>query len=108
MTYKYYSYKDFKGTINNKNYLFTCCSQNTSYGFRHLCFYKNNQISKTCYYNRTWERFEYQTVLEQAIEKLNVSAEAINPFVDSMTTKADYYDLLQPVEKKNGYDLLGR
>jgi len=43
-----------------------------------------------------------------SVEKLNVSAEAINPFVDSMTAKADYYDLLQPAEKKNGRDLLSR
>jgi len=42
-------------------------------------------------------------------EKLNVSAEAINPFVDSMVAKKkDYYDLLQPVEKKNGRDLLSK
>ena len=43
-----------------------------------------------------------------SVEKLNVAAEAINPFVDSMTTKGTYYDILQPVEKKNGYDLLSR
>lgn len=43
-----------------------------------------------------------------SVEKLNVSAEEINPFVDSMTAKADYYDLLQPAEKKNGRDLLSR
>jgi hypothetical protein len=43
-----------------------------------------------------------------SVEKLNVSAEAVNPFVDSMTTKADYYDLLQPVEKKSGRDLLSK
>ena len=43
-----------------------------------------------------------------SVEKLNVAAEEINPFVDSMTAKADYYDLLQPAEKKNGRDLLSR
>ena len=56
---------------------------------------------------------EIKTLKEQhvaaSVEKLNVSAEAINPFVDSMTTKPnDYYDLLQPVEKKNGRDLLSK
>ena len=53
---------------------------------------------------------EVKSLKEQRVtaetEKLDVSAEMLNPFVDSMTTKADYYDLLQPVEKKNGYDLL--
>ena len=53
------------------------------------------------------EELKKQNVTASA-EKLNVSAEAINPFVDSMTTKADYYDLLQPVEKVNGRDLLTR
>jgi hypothetical protein len=55
---------------------------------------------------------EVKSLKEQHVaasaEKLNVAAEAVNPFVDSMTAKADYYDLLQPVEKKNGRDLLSR
>jgi len=41
-------------------------------------------------------------------EKLTVAAEAINPFVDSMTAQPGYMELLQPVEKKNGYDLLSK
>ena len=46
--------------------------------------------------------------LTASAEYVNIAAEAINPFVDSMTAKADYYDLLQPAEKKNGRDLLSR
>ena len=41
-------------------------------------------------------------------EKLNVAGEAKNPFIDSMSAQADYYDLLQPAEKKNGRDLLSK
>ena len=40
-------------------------------------------------------------------EKLNIAAEAINPFVDSMTAKSKY-DLLEFAEKKSGYDLLSK
>lgn len=74
MSYKYCDYRHFKADINGNNYHFTCCAQNTSYGFRHLCFYQNRLISKACYYNRTWESFEYETVLRKAINKLDVSA----------------------------------
>lgn len=52
---------------------------------------------------------EQRVVAEQKQqETLNVSAEMLNPFVDSMSTKGSYYDILQPVEKKNGHDLLSR
>lgn len=43
---------------------------------------------------------------ERVVASAKINAEAINPFIDSMSTHADYYDLLQPVEKKNGRDLL--
>lgn len=43
--------------------------------------------------------------LNAAAEKQKVSAEAINPFVDSMSAK-NKYDLLEIAEKKSGYDLL--
>ena len=32
----------------------------------------------------------------------------VNPFVDSINAKGDLYDLLQPVERSNGFDLLTR
>ena len=55
---------------------------------------------------------EVKSLKEQHIAasttKLDVSAEAINPFVDSITAKGSYYDLLQPAEKQNGYDLLSK
>lgn len=44
---------------------------------------------------------------EKQKEKLNVAAELLNPFVDSMTAKgSSWQELLQPAEKKNGRDLL--
>jgi hypothetical protein len=50
-----------------------CKAQKTSYGFRHLAtLYKNNlklATAKTCYYNRTWESFEFQSVIHKLAEQ---------------------------------------
>ena len=54
-----------------------CESENTSYGFRHLCIlFKNGMrvgYDKRNYYNRTWESYEYQSVLKGAIESSSLS-----------------------------------
>ena len=47
-----------------------CCYQNTSYGFRHVAFYDHFQVAKATYYNRTYERFTYETVLRKALGNL--------------------------------------
>jgi hypothetical protein len=71
----------FKAEVNGNSYTFTCYTQDTSYGFRHICcegfsntdvcrYVKNDIIAKATYLNRTWERFTYETVLRNAIEKL--------------------------------------
>jgi hypothetical protein len=58
-----------------------CNSERTRYGFRHLAElqYKGNEIAtaKRCYYNRTWERYEFQSVLESLIDNAK----------DSLTTR---------------------
>jgi hypothetical protein len=52
-------------------YKVICRSENTRYGFRHLCELTKdcNIIAKTkaCYYNRTWECYEFQSVIHSAI-----------------------------------------
>lgn len=57
----------------NKNVEIVCRSEGTRYGFRHLANLLYNGYergnNKVCYYNRTWERYEFQTVLRGAIEK---------------------------------------
>ena len=83
MAYKLYDRQVFTTTINNIQYVFTCYTQNTSYGFRHICTegfnntenvkcIKSDILSKCCYYNRTWECFRYQTVLRAAIDSLYI------------------------------------
>ena len=58
-------------TLNN-DYSVVCNSEGTRYGFRHLARLHKNGFSiaksKICYYNRTWERFEFESVLNKIIE----------------------------------------
>lgn len=72
----------FSATVNGREFTFTCYTQSTSYGFRHICtlgyndtdvcrYIKGDIISKATYYNRTWERFTYETVLRNGIENLS-------------------------------------
>lgn len=57
----------------NDNIEVVCQSERTRYGFRHLATLIINGIErekgKQCYYNRTWEHYEYQSVLYDVIAK---------------------------------------
>ena len=86
MAYKLYGRQVFETEVGGEKYTFTCYSQNTSYGFRHICtegyndttncsYIKRDIIAKACYYNRTWEEFTYQTVLRNGIENLSAPKE---------------------------------
>ena len=83
MAYALYGRQVFRATVNGQDYTFTCYGQGTSYGFRHICcegfsdttvarYVKDDIIAKVSYYNRTWESFQYETVLRKGIENLNV------------------------------------
>ena len=76
----------FSATVNGQEFEFTCYTQSTSYGFRHICtlgynnttecrYLKGDIIGRVSYYNRTWERFQYETVLRKGIENLDESKE---------------------------------
>lgn len=74
---KSYNQKTFR---INDDYSVVCHCENTRYGFRHLASLKNkyyNEVAKTkaCYYNRTWESFEYETVLSQVLTNANIFSE---------------------------------
>lgn len=86
MAYKLYGRQVFETEVNGKKFTFTCYGQGTSYGFRHICtlgwndttvakYIKSDIIAKATYYNRTWERFTYETVLNKGIENLDESKE---------------------------------
>ena len=55
----------------------SCQSENTSYGFRHLAtvFKDGHQVgfAKASYYNRTWESYEFETVMWKAIDNSSLS-----------------------------------
>ena len=70
MATRCYSQKLFTATIDGKDYTFGCHTTDTRMGFCHTCYdYAHDKTSKASYYNRTWESFEYETVLRRAIEK---------------------------------------
>ena len=59
----------------------TCTCENTRYGFRHLANLYRTGLSgttvliekaKVCYYNRTWESFEFKTVISQLLDKAKI------------------------------------
>lgn len=65
-----YSERSFRIT---KDLTANAWTENTSYGFRHLITldkgYTEIASNKACYYNRTWESYEYESVLKGLIEK---------------------------------------
>lgn len=68
-----------------------CGWQNTSYGFRHLAVLRTRDQryeAKACYYNRTWEAYEYQSVVHAVIQKAFPKAEA-QKYFDIVDGKAD-------------------
>lgn len=82
---KLYNRQLFVKTDKENNYevQFTCYTQDTAHGFRHICtlgyndttdsrLIKSDIIAKATYLNRTWEEYEYQTVLRNAVRKLNI------------------------------------
>ncbi len=55
-----------------KNLEAVCESENTRYGFRHLATltrngYEHGDMAKCCYYNRTWESYTFESVLEKLL-----------------------------------------
>jgi hypothetical protein len=57
----------------NKSYQIVCDYQKTRNGFKHIAklkqttFYNTISETKVCYLNRTWESFEYETVIEKLL-----------------------------------------
>ena len=64
----------FSAKVNGNEITFRCYTTWTRNGFCHTAHYTGWDYSltdtKASYYNRTWERFEYESVLKRAIEKL--------------------------------------
>ena len=71
---KHYDTRTFTAKVNGEEITFSCYTTDTRCGFchtAHLMGWKYDVTdTKMSYYNRTWERFEYESVLKRAIEKL--------------------------------------
>ena len=74
MATKQYNVQYFTAKVNGEEIEFRCYTTNTRCGFCHTAHYTGWDYelndTKQTYYNRTWERFDYETVLERAIDKL--------------------------------------
>jgi hypothetical protein len=70
--------KTEKVFLLNDQYSIKCTWQSTRYGFRHLASLISlpdyNEVCKTkaCYYNRTWESFEYESVIQDLLRKTDL------------------------------------
>jgi len=57
----------------NKTYNIVCDFKSTRNGFKHIATLHKNGFSiyatKICYLNRTWERFEYESILIKVIDE---------------------------------------
>jgi hypothetical protein len=65
----------------NDRITISCRSEGTRYGFRHLAsLHVNGYVvanSKACYYNRTWDAYEFQSVILALAEKAGADKETI-------------------------------
>lgn len=70
---KQYDKQTFSATVDGVDYSFYCHTTNTRCGFCHTVSVLAGgswlQDTKVSYYNRTWERFTYESALKRAIEK---------------------------------------
>jgi len=59
----------------NKDFDVVCDSKRTRNGFKHEATLLKNgrdiEFAKCCYINRTWESYEYQTVIQDLLDKTN-------------------------------------
>lgn len=74
MATKRYNQQRFSATVNGTEYEFMAWTTSTRCGFCHTIetwagFRRIEPNTKQSYLNRTWERFDYETVLDRAIGK---------------------------------------
>ena len=98
MAYKLRNRQYFSAEVNGVKYSFTCYKQSTSYGYREICtegynntetcaYIKNDIIAKASYYNRSWQRFDYEMVLSRGIEVVAPDKETEQTLKDILIEK---------------------
>lgn len=65
--------KIFNYTLNNEVYTIICERKKTRNGFKHEATLLHNNTTldstKICYLNRTWERYEFESVINKILER---------------------------------------
>ena len=95
MAVKQYDVKYFTAKVNGKDIAFRCYTTDTRCGFCHTAHYIGWEYdvndTKASYYNRTWERFEYESVLKRAIEKLpsNIRQQVYDQIIDGKAAEEE-------------------
>ena len=82
MTKKYNIQYFVLNNDDNKQTVFCCYTTKTRAGFCHTVVTTNSDVygskmitdTKTSYYNRTWERYEYESTLKRACKKIGPDA----------------------------------
>jgi hypothetical protein len=75
MSKKYYNRKEFKPT---NNIFIECYTQDTRGGFRHVATLYHDEgstFAKCTYQNRTWEAFDYESVLRKVINNSDLTSQ---------------------------------
>lgn len=100
MATKRYNEKRFTFIVNGEPFSMTCDTTYTRDGFCHHAFLYGcgfyQEHTRVKYYNRTWERFTYESVLRAAVRKLPQEYRApLELEIDTMATdtaaKADAF-----------------
>ena len=78
--------------VNNKKYSFNCRTESNYNGFKHIAtlYIDDNCVSRSSrqYYNRTWERYEYQSVM---IDLIKEQMEVLDSwYLDKFKTEKGY------------------
>ncbi len=74
----------------DENTLIVCNSEGTRSGFRHTANLMINGyqqgVAKICYLNRTWEKFEFQSVMEKLIKVTDLTPEQKSTFLSKINS----------------------
>ena len=69
MATKKYNHERFVANVDGREFEFMCWTTSNRNGFCHYCYTDWYGNTRAIYYNRTWERFRYESVLSAAIDK---------------------------------------
>lgn len=83
---KLYGRQVFRATVEGKEYVFTCYTQDCYTHVRELCcegfsntteskYIKRDIVGKYIFYNRPWYRFKYEIALRNGIENIDATKE---------------------------------